>query len=53
MTTNPIPRERTVTIGKTTYSVNRKFGTRPLEDLMLEHMVNNPNPLAFDVRPAL
>jgi hypothetical protein len=50
MTTNPIPDERTVAIGKTTYSVTRKFGTRPLEDLMLEHMLaNNTNPISFDV----
>ena len=54
MTTKAIPRERTVTIGKTTYNVNRKFGTRSLEDLMLEHMLaNNSSAVAFDAGPAL
>ena len=54
MTSKPIPRERTITIGKTTYNVNRTFGTRPIEDIMLEHMLaNNTRPMAFDARPRL
>ena|GEM_PF-5646461 len=54
LTNNIIPNARTATIGKTTYNVTRKFGTRPLEDIMLEHMLENkPSPLTFDARPKL
>ena len=50
----PIPNEKSITIGKTVYNVKRKFGTRSLEDLMLEHILeNNTSNNPFDVRPAL
>ena len=54
LTDKTIPNMRTTTIGKTTYNVNRTFGTRPIEDIMLEHMLaNNPSSMAFDARPRL